>query len=79
MNIVINETYNQKNDRKNRKFRKYAQIIIRAAQVAELFVYNQMLIIYNDLDIEFQKNFPISKQITSFNFFLTIFDERKKI
>ena len=79
MDIVTSETYSQEDGRRNREPREYAQTIIRAAQAAELPVYNQMLAIYNGLDIEFQRDLPVPKQTTSLNSFLTILDERKEI
>ena len=76
---VIKEKYTMKDVRKRRKFVKYAQIIIKAAKFAEMSVYNQIYLIFNDLDVEFQKNLNIFIETTKLNAFLQKLDLKKKI
>ena len=56
---------------KHRKFREYAQIIIRAVKVAEVGdKLQQMFIIWDGLDLEFQRNIPEPTNNTTLNRFL---------
>ena len=77
--IVIKEKYIMKNVRKRRKSIEYAQIIIRTVRFAKMSVYNQVYLIFNDLNVEFQKNLDMSTDTTDLNSFLQKLDLKKKI
>lgn len=63
--------------KKNREPREYAQSVLRSAKSAELPVYNQVLLIYNGLDLEFQRDLSVPTSTTSINTFLTDMDAHK--
>ena len=54
MAVVLKEKYIMNDVTKRRKFRKYAQTVIRTVKTAELGdVANHLLVIWNGLDVEF--------------------------
>ena len=75
---VIREKYTMKDVKKRRKFIEYAQIIIKTAKFAEMFIYNQIYLIFNDLNVEFQRNLNILIENTKLNAFLQKLDLKKK-
>ncbi len=59
---------------------KYAQIILRAVKSTKLnFIFNQLSIIYNDIDLKFQRNLIISTLVIKINDFLHDMNNRKYI
>ena len=69
-----------KNARRRRKSREYASIILRAIKSTELeFHVNQIAIIYNELDLEFQRNLIKSESVSSLNTFLREMNDFKHI
>ena len=67
-----------KDVKRKRKSIEYAQVITRAAKFAEMSVYNQIYLIYNDLDLKFRKDLSISLETTKMNEFLSDLDFKKK-
>ena len=61
MKIFFDEIFTMQNAEQNRKFKKYAQFIIRMNNAAKFFVYNQLLQIWTNFDFDFQ--FHVSKFI----------------
>ena len=76
---VIRKKYTMKDVKKRRKPVEYAQIIIKAAKSAEMSVYNQIYLIFNDLDVEFQRNLNIPTETTELDAFLQELNLKKKI
>jgi hypothetical protein len=65
MMIIIKEKYIMKNTRRRRESREYVDVIMRVARFAELsFESHQIMIIYNDLDLKFQRNISVPTLIT---------------
>ena len=55
---------------KRRKFRKYAQTVIRAIETAELGdAADHLLVVWNGLDVEFQRDIDEPDKITTLNVF----------
>ena len=77
---ILRERYTMNDARRRRKFRKYAFIILRAAKSTDMkFVTNQIAIIYNELDFEFQRDLIRSENISSLDTFLREIDDFKHI
>ncbi len=69
-----------KDARRRRESREYAGVIIRVARSTELeSESHQIMMIYNDLNLEFQRNIPLSELITSIQNFLQSLDDHKDI
>ena len=80
MIIIFKERYIMKNVRRRRKFKKYASIILRATKSTELeFHVNQIAIIYNELDFEFQRDLIRPESVSSLNTFLREMNDFKHI
>ena len=79
MEVIVNEKYTMKDVTNGRESRQFAQIIIRATRSVELLVYNQLQIIWNALDAEFQRDILMLKAFTTLSDFLTAMNKRKKI
>ncbi len=78
MATIVRERYTLNDAVKHREPREYAMIIIRAAKVAKLGdIHNQLDIIWNGLDIEFQSDISSLTEQTTLNQFLTSLDLRK--
>ena len=78
--IIFKERYIMKNARRQRKSKKYASVILRAAKSAEFeSIFNQIAIIYNELDVKFQRNLIKFKNITFLNAFLRKINDFKHI
>ena len=76
---IIRERYILNDAMRYREPREYTMVIIRAAQIAKLGdVYNQLDIIWNSLDIEFQSDIDSPTVQTTLNQFLTSIDIRKQ-
>ena len=54
MKEFVKKSYNMTNAQHEREFKKYAQKIIRLNKSTELSIFNQLLQIWNELDIDFQ-------------------------
>lgn len=79
MEVVTSERYTTQDARRQREPREYAQTMVRAARSAELPIYNQLQIIWNGLDAEFQRDVPMPRTNTTLNAFLKDLDDRKEI
>lgn len=77
MKLFVAKRFIMKNVERNRESRKYAQIIIRVDKFAKLSLYNQMLQIWNELDIDFQLHVACFVSTTNLNEFLLKLDNRK--
>jgi len=67
------------NAQQRRKSIKYAQIITRATRFTNILIYNQIYLIYNNLDLEFRRNLSLSIEAIDINFFLNKIKIKKKI
>ena len=56
MTALIKKKYSLEDARKQREPREYASSIIRSENAAGLSVVNQIMMIYNELDPEFQRD-----------------------
>ena len=79
MTTVVREKYIMKDVKRKRKSIEYAQVITRVVKFAEMSVYNQIYLIYNDLDLKFRKDLSISLETTKMNEFLSDLDFKKEI
>jgi hypothetical protein len=80
MTSLIKEKYIMKNARRRRKSREYAEVILKAAKSTELTSeINQIFLIYNEIDVKFQRDILMSKIDTKLNDFLTDLDDRKNV
>ncbi len=69
-----------KNIRRRRKSREYAEMILRAAKSIELISeINQIFLIYNEIDVKFQRDIFMSKIDTKLNNFLIDLNDRKNV
>ena len=67
------------NARANKKSRKYVQIMFRVERFVKLSIYNQLLTIYNNINIEFKRKIFKFDSNTTINNFLTLLKNQKKI
>jgi len=80
LNMIIKERYIMKDVQHHQESCKYAQIILRAVKSTKLnFIFNQLSIIYNDIDLKFQRNRMISTLVIKINDFLHDKNNRKYI
>ncbi len=80
MTSLVKEKYIMKDARKRHEFREYAEMILRAAKSAELISkISQIFFIYNDIDVEFQRDISMFKANTKLNSFLIDLDDRKNV
>ena len=80
MATIVQERYTMLDARNRREPRKYAGVITRAAKSAELgTTAHIMMLIYNGLDLEFQRDLPTPSLTTLFEQFLQQLDDRKDI
>lgn len=78
MATIVKERYTLNDAMRHREPREYAMAIIRAAKVAKLGdIHNQLDIIWNGLDVEFQSDIDPPTTQTTLNQFLTAMDVRK--
>jgi hypothetical protein len=69
-----------KDVRKRREFREYAEMILRAAKSAELISkISQIFLIYNEIDVEFQRDISMLKADTKLDSFLIDLNDRKNV
>ena len=79
MAILVKERYTLHDAMRHREPREYAMTIIRAAKVAKLGdIPNQLDVIWNGLDVEFQSDIDPPTAQTTLNQFLTSIDLRKQ-
>ena len=76
---MTRERYSMKNARRRRELTKYAQVITRVARFVDISIYNQIFLIYNELDLEFRRDLSLSSDSTNMNTFLTQMKNKKKI
>jgi hypothetical protein len=80
MITIIRKKYTLKNARRRRESREYAEIIMRTAKSAELrFEAHQIMLMYNDLNLKFQRDILMSELITNIQNFLQSLDDKKNI
>ena len=77
MKELVKESYNITNAQHEREFKKYAQKIIRLDKSIELSIFNQLLQIWNEFDVNFQLH--VNKFINDIKLsdFLRDFNDRK--
>ena len=77
---LLKEKYIMKNVKKHRELKKYAQKIIKCAKSTKMkSIFNQLNIIYNDINVELRKVLRKSFNTIILNIFLQNFDECKNI
>ena len=79
MITVIRKRYTMNDVRRKRESIEYAQIITRAARSAKMSMYNQIYLIYNELDLKFRRDLPISLKSIDMDSFLFELEFKKKI
>ena len=80
MSIILKEKYTMKDARRHKKSREYAAIILRATRSTDLeSIANQIIIIYNEFDIEFQRDLTKPSNVLSLNSFFRNIDDCKEI
>ncbi len=68
------------NARKHRESREYADVIIRAEKFVELDSKRHLImLIYNDLDLKFQRNISMFSLSIKLSNFLQSLDDKKDI
>ena len=78
MAVLLREKYSMQDAARHREPREYAQTLMRAAQNADMGVMkDHMLLIWNGLDTEFQRDIPEPEAATDYNRFLESLDKRK--
>ena len=78
MTVLLREKYTVQDAARHREPREYAQTMLRAAQNADMGVMkDHMLLIWNGLDLEFQRDIPEPDGTTDYNRFLESLDKRK--
>ena len=65
--------------RRRCEFNEYVQTIIKAARFAEMSIYNQIYLIYNELNLKFRRNLHTSFKAIDMHFFLNKIEKKKKI
>ena len=78
MTVLLREKYSMQDAARHREPREYAQTIMRAAQNADMgTMKDHMLLIWNDLDSEFQRDIPKPEAVIDYNRFLKSLNKRK--
>ena len=77
MEGFVKESYSMTNAQHEREPREYAQKIIRLGKSTELSVFNQLLQIWNGLDVDFQLHVNKPTNDTKLSDFLRDLDDRK--
>jgi hypothetical protein len=76
----MKEKYTMNDARRRRKSREYVKMILRAAKSAELISeIRQIFLIYNEIDVKFQRDISMFKANIKLNNFLTDLDDRKNV
>ncbi len=69
-----------KNVKRRRKLRKYVEVILQAAKSTELISkISQIFLIYNEIDVKFQRDISMLKADTKLDNFLTDLNDRKNV
>ena len=76
--MIFND-YFEKNVRNQRESREYAQQIVRVDKSTRLSIYNQLLQIWNELNVEFQRDIDESTIKIIMNSFIKQLNDRKNI
>ena len=79
LEIFSNERFTLDDARCSREPRDFAQTIIQAGKCAQLSVYNQLLQVWNALDVEFRRDMQQPEPDTRLSSFLEELDTRKDI
>jgi hypothetical protein len=80
MTSLIKKKYIMKNARRRRESREYVEVILRVVKSAELISkISQIFLIYNEIDVKFQRDISMSKADTKLNNFLTDLDDKKNV
>jgi hypothetical protein len=80
MTSLIKKKYTMNDVRRRRESREYADVILRAVKSADLISkISQIFLIYNEIDVKFQRNLSMSKFDTKLNSFLTELDDKKNV
>ncbi len=80
MTFLMKEKYTMNDARRRRKSREYVKMILRAAKSAELISeIRQIFLIYNEIDVKFQRDISMFKANIKLNNFLTDLDDRKNV
>lgn len=77
---LLRKQYIMNNVKRSKKLRKYAQKVIRTAKSAKMnFIFNQLNIIYNDIDVKFRRDFRRLSNVIIIDVFLQKMNECKNI
>ena len=79
LNILFNIKYNFENVRRHRDFVDYVFQIFKTVKIIDVSVFSQLYFMYNDLKIEFRRDFTRFTAIIIMNFFLKKIENNKKI
>ena len=79
MKIFINIRYTYENVRRYHDSINYVFTIIKAVKSIQSSLYSQLYFINNDLKTKFQRDFIISNETTTMNFFIRKIEVKKKI
>jgi hypothetical protein len=80
MIIITKERYIMNDARRRRESREYANVIMKIARSVELkSKSHQIMMIYNDLNLKFQRNISMLTLITQIQNFLQHLDDKKNI
>jgi hypothetical protein len=80
MIIITRKRYIMNDARRRRESREYANVIMRTARSAELeSKTHQIMMIYNDLDLKFQRDISMLTLIIQIQNFLQHLDDKKDI
>jgi hypothetical protein len=80
MIFLIKKKYTMNNVKRRREFREYVDVILRVAKFADLISkISQIFLIYNEIDVKFQKNLSMSKIDIKLNSFLIDLDDKKNV
>jgi hypothetical protein len=80
MTSLMKKKYIMKDVKRRRESREYAALILRAAKSAELIPkISQIFLIYNEIDVEFQRDISMLKAEIKLDSFLTELNDRKNV
>jgi hypothetical protein len=80
MTKIIKKKYTMNDARKHCQLREYADVIIKASKSVELDSKKHLImLIYNDLDLKFQRNISMSSLFIKLSNFLQFLDDKKNI
>jgi hypothetical protein len=80
MTIITKKRYIMNDARRRRESREYASVIMKTARSVELrSKFHQVMMIYNDLNLKFQRNIFMLTLITQIQNFLQHLDDKKNI